>query len=63
MSLIRVSEADGWMSDLSYKPSKSLVPITWITTLPRMIQDHEWTTRPIFGPSTVCVARENVDVV
>ena len=28
MSLVRVSEGDGWVSDLSQAPNKSLTPIT-----------------------------------
>ena len=34
MSLVRVSEGDGWVSELPCAPNKSLTPITLVSALP-----------------------------
>ena len=43
MSLVRVSEGDGWVSELPtrHAPNKSLTPITLVSALPSIKPGHQ----------------------
>ena len=61
MSLVRVSEGDGWVSELHQAPNKSLTPITLVVS-PSFHQTR-LSTRSEFGPKPIGRVRTDSGVV